>query len=84
MEFFICLYTWQCFYKVKMKREEMPESMLKETCEQWPHMYVEPDAPYEKIMEQYECNHIHGVAGDWVEEIRYFCELEGIEFRYVQ
>ncbi len=21
MEFFICLYTWQCFYKVKMKRE---------------------------------------------------------------
>ena len=64
--------------------KEMPESMLKETCEQWPHMYVEPDAPYEKIMEQYECNHIHGVAGDWVEEIRYFCELEGIEFRFVQ
>ena len=66
------------------KVKEMPESMLLETCEQWPHMYVVPDAPYEKIIVSYDCNHIHGVAGNYVEEIRYFCEMKGIEFNYIQ
>ncbi|MEY8338545.1 L-fucose isomerase [Lachnospiraceae bacterium 62-35] len=64
--------------------KEMPESTLKETCEQWPHMYVIPDAPYEKIIEAYDCNHIHGVFGNYVEEIRHFCSLKGIEFNYIQ
>lgn len=63
--------------------KEMPESMLSETCEQWPHMYVTPDVPYEKIIDSYDCNHIHGVAGNYVEEIRHFCELKGIEFNYI-
>ncbi|RGZ00651.1 L-fucose isomerase [Clostridium sp. AM58-1XD] len=63
--------------------KEMPESMLKATCEQWPHMFVEPDVSYEKVIESYDCNHIHGVLGNYVEEIRYFCEMKGIEFNYI-
>ncbi len=63
---------------------EMPESELKKTCEQWPHMYVVPDAPFEEIIASYDCNHIHGVAGNFVEEIRYFCEMKHIKFHHIQ
>ena len=40
-------------------------------------------AASEKIIDSYDCNHIHGVAGNYVEEIRHFCELKGIEFNYI-
>lgn len=62
---------------------KMPESELEKTCTQWPHMYVVPDAPFEKIMENYDCNHIHGIAGNYTEEIRYFCEMKHITFRHI-
>ena len=62
---------------------EMPEEALKETCTAWPHMFIEPDVCAETILGQYDCNHVHAVAGDWVEEIRAFCSLKGIEFRYL-
>lgn len=64
--------------------KEMPEEVLNETCTAWPHMFIEPDAPAAAVMAGYDCNHVHAVAGDWVEEIRSFCKLKGMEFRYIQ
>lgn len=64
--------------------KEMPKEALKATCEQWPHIFVVPDASYDDIIENYACNHIHAIAGDYVNEIRKFCELTGVEFKYIQ
>lgn len=64
--------------------KEMPEETLNETCTAWPHMFVEADASYKDIVENYDCNHIHAIEGNWVEEIRHFCKLKNIEFRYIQ
>ncbi|MEA4932604.1 MAG: L-fucose isomerase [Lawsonibacter sp.] len=63
--------------------KELPEEALNETCTAWPHVFVEPDAPYEQILAGYDCNHVHAIAGDWVEEICHFCQLKGIELRYI-
>ena len=63
--------------------KEMPDEAMKATCEVWPHIFAVPDAPYEKIIEEYDCNHIHSIAGDHVEEIRAFCRITGIEFRHI-
>ena len=63
--------------------KEMPDEAMKVTCDVWPHIFAVPDAPYEAIIEQYDCNHIHSIAGDHVEEIRQFCLLAGIEFRHI-
>ncbi|MEA5011864.1 MAG: L-fucose isomerase [Angelakisella sp.] len=64
--------------------KELPEAALKDTCEVWPHMFVEADAPYQSIIENFDCNHVHAVYGDYVEEIKLFCQLKNIEFRYIQ
>ncbi len=61
----------------------MPERALEETCPVWPHIFVVADAPVDSILEKYDCNHVHAVAGDYVEEIRQFCRLKNIEFRYI-
>lgn len=63
--------------------KEMPDEAMKATCDVWPHIFAVPDAPYEKIIEEYDCNHIHSIEGDHIEEIRAFCRITGIEFRYI-
>jgi L-fucose isomerase len=61
----------------------MPVETLETTCAVWPHIFVVPDAPFDTIFEQYDCNHLHGVAGNYIEEIRHFCNLKGVDFRYI-
>ncbi len=63
--------------------KELPQEATQETCPVWPHMFVVPDAPYQSIIRDYDCNHVHAIAGDYVEEIRHFCALKGIQFRHI-
>jgi len=46
----------------------------------WPHAFARMDCSPEAFINGMHCNHIHGVYGDWVEELRVFCEVRGIEF----
>ena len=63
--------------------KRLPDEAMEETCDRWPHMFVEPDCDHQKILDEFSCNHVHGICGNYVEEIRHFCELTGIRFRYI-
>jgi L-fucose isomerase len=38
------------------------------------------ETPIDEFLSKYSSNHIHGVYGDYVEEIKTFCEIAGIDF----
>ncbi len=64
--------------------KNMPPETLDATCPNWPHLFVETDASPEAILERFDCNHVHAAAGNYVEEIKKFCSLKGIEFRHIK
>ena len=44
------------------------------------HAYAKFDCDPAEFIDKFHCNHIHGVYGDYVEELRIFCDIKGIEF----
>lgn len=73
-------------YKLTMftgKIKEFPQEKLEETCPVWPHGFVEVSADPEQLVERYESNHIHGVYGNYIDELKKFCELKNIEYEVI-
>lgn len=62
----------------------LPVEKLEETCPQWPHAYVKPACDPMTLIARYENNHVHGVPGDYVEELRTVCQMTGTEFVLVE
>ncbi|MCX7716999.1 MAG: L-fucose/L-arabinose isomerase family protein [Candidatus Sumerlaeaceae bacterium] len=46
----------------------------------WPHAFAKFDCAPEDFINGFHCNHIHGVYGDWVEELIAFCDIKGIDW----
>ncbi|MDD5368990.1 MAG: L-fucose/L-arabinose isomerase family protein [Anaerolineaceae bacterium] len=46
---------------------------------EWPHAFARLRVPPEVFLASYPCNHIHGIAGNWVQELQYVAEILGIE-----
>lgn len=60
-----------------------PSKKLEETCPSWPHGYVEVSADPYNLVEKYENNHVHGVYGDYITELKKFCELKEIIYEVI-
>ncbi len=59
--------------------KDFPVSKTEETCPSWPHAYAQLNIdPYEFI-EAWNSNHIHGVYGDYIEELKKFCKMVDIK-----
>lgn len=58
--------------------ERQPDEKVKETCPAWPHLFAHLSIPSEELVPLLGSNHIHGVAGDYVEALVKFCEFKGI------
>lgn len=70
-------------YKLQAFRgefRELPKEKMELTCPAWPHGYAKVDSDPYTLVQQFECNHIHAVAGDYIEELRRFCEMKDIDF----
>ena len=50
----------------------------------WPHAFCRMDCDMESFIQAINCNHIHGTYGNWVEELKVFCNAAGIEWVVVQ
>jgi L-fucose isomerase len=46
----------------------------------WPHAFAKLDCSADTFIKQMHCNHIHGTYGDYIEELRTFCEAADVEF----
>ena len=58
--------------------QNFPTEKLNETCPAWPHMFVKLSVPPDELIRNLGSNHIHGVAGDYVAELKKFCEMKNI------
>jgi L-fucose/D-arabinose isomerase len=45
----------------------------------WPHAFARFDCSLERFIDEFHCNHIHGVYGDWTRELELCCRALGIE-----
>ena len=68
----------------KGKFKELPIEKLQETCAVWPHGFAETLADPYKVIDRYESNHVHAVPGNYIEELKKFCELKDIECEVIE
>ena len=45
----------------------------------WPHAFTKLKVPPERFIATYSSNHIHGVYGDYVEELKWVCRILNME-----
>ena len=45
----------------------------------WPHAFARFQCSVETFINQFHCNHIHGVYGHWVDELEMICRILNIE-----
>ncbi|HCZ06988.1 MAG TPA: fucose isomerase [Thermotogae bacterium] len=64
---------------VRLSKEE-EERLMKEVQEEWPHAYARLKTDMETFLKHYPCNHIHGVYGNYVNELITFCKIKGINY----
>ncbi|MCJ7519006.1 MAG: L-fucose/L-arabinose isomerase family protein [Anaerolineaceae bacterium] len=48
---------------------------------EWPHAFARLKVQPEAFLSTYPCNHIHGIVGDWVDELCHIAEILGIDFK---
>jgi L-fucose isomerase len=49
------------------------------TTPEWPHAFAKLTVSPEEFLATYPCNHIHGICGDWVAELKHVADILGIE-----
>lgn len=49
------------------------------TTPEWPHAFARLHVTPEEFLATYPCNHIHGITGDWVDELLAVAQILGIE-----
>jgi L-fucose isomerase len=55
------------------------EAKARTTDIEWPHAFARMQVSPDEFLGTYPCNHIHGVAGDWVAELKQVASILGIE-----
>ena len=48
---------------------------------EWPVAFSKLKVSPDKLLSSYPCNHVHGVYGDWTDELCTVAELLGIDFK---
>jgi L-fucose isomerase len=59
--------------------QERMEAKARTTDVEWPHAFARLTATPEAFLGSYPCNHIHGVAGRYLEELVHLADILGIE-----
>jgi L-fucose isomerase len=56
------------------------DRLIRASTPEWPHAFARFDATVEEFLGRFGSNHIHGVAGDRVAELRAVCRFLDIDF----
>lgn len=59
---------------------ETNEQLMRASTYEWPHAFARLEAGSDEILRRFGANHIHGVPGDYVEELKTVCRLLDIDF----
>jgi L-fucose/D-arabinose isomerase len=50
----------------------------------WPHAFARLGCSVDTFISNFHCNHIHGVYGNWLQELELLCPLLDIECRVLR
>ena len=59
--------------------EKKAKAKAQATTGEWPHAFTKLRVPPERFIATYSSNHIHGVYGDYVEELKWVCKILNME-----
>lgn len=51
------------------------------TTPEWPHAFAKFRVSADAFLASYDSNHIHGVYGDWTQELIWVCKILGIDYQ---
>ena len=54
---------------------ELPREKMKETTEEWPHVFAKLPFDHNIFLDRFDANHCHAVYGDHVEELKMICKM---------
>jgi len=60
---------------------KVSEEKMKETSPEWPQGFTKLDVNAKDLISGLGANHLHAVYGNYVEELKEYCNLMGIESR---
>lgn len=51
------------------------------TTPEWPCAFTRINASADEFLSEYPCNHIHGIYGDWVDELKFIAKILKIDYK---
>lgn len=57
----------------------LPEEKMKETTEEWPHVFAKLPFDHQIFLDKFDANHCHAVYGDKIQELKMICEMLEID-----
>ena len=57
----------------------LPVEKMKETTEEWPHVYARLPFDHQIFLDEFDANHCHAVYGDKTEDLKMVCRMLDIE-----
>lgn len=57
----------------------LPEEKMKETTEEWPHVFAKLPFDHQIFLDKFDANHCHAVYGDKLKELKMICEMMEID-----
>lgn len=58
---------------------ELPQEKMKETTEEWPHVFAKLPFDHSVFLDKFDANHCHAVYGDVVDDLKMICKMLDIE-----
>lgn len=58
---------------------ELPREKMKETTEEWPHVFAKLPFDHSVFLDKFDANHCHAVYGDVVDDLKMICKMLDIE-----
>jgi L-fucose isomerase len=58
---------------------ELPREKMKETTEEWPHVFAKLPFDHSIFLDKFDANHCHAVYGDHVEELKMICKMLNVD-----
>ncbi|MGI6432428.1 MAG: L-fucose/L-arabinose isomerase family protein [Sphaerochaetaceae bacterium] len=58
---------------------ELPVEVMKETTEEWPHVFAKLPFDHNIFLDKFDANHCHAVYGDHIENLKNICQMLDIE-----
>lgn len=62
----------------------LPEEKMKETTEEWPHVFARLPFDHQIFLDKFDANHCHAVYGDKAAELKMICEMLDIEIEILE